>query len=651
VELETRQGECEAELTVVRRRLAAIERERDDLRREHARLAAHAEEQRRASDQIAQREARFRSLFAALDSGFCIIEVLFDDQNAPVDYRFLETNAAFEQLTGLHEAVGKTARQLVPNLDAFWFETYGRVARTGEAVRFVNQAPAMDGRWFDVFAFRVGGAESRQVAIHFTNVTERIRTEEALRRSEERYRTLFTSLDAGFCVIELDFDGDGAVVDYRFLETNRAFEEQTGLAGAAGKSVRDLIPENEPFWYEIYGAVARTGTPARVTVQSPALHGWWFETNVFRLGGAGSREIAILFYNVTDRKRAEADTARLAALVASSRDAITGTTPEGIITSWNPGAEELYGYTAEEVMGRDVALIFPPDRTEERASIFARLLQGELVPPLDTVRLHKDGRRIEVEVRVSPIEDADGRIVGISAIARDSTERKRLERMQQDFIAMAGHDLATPVTVLRARAQLMQRRGAYDEEGLAAIVDQTQRMERLIVDLRDLVRLEAGQLVLRRSAIDLCEVARHAAARTRLQAGVREIRIETPDGEITGEWDADRLAQVLDNLLGNALKYSGDGADVIIRVERGNRAGETRVSVADHGEGIPTHALPHLFDRFYRVDRHDAASGLGLGLYIARMLVEAHGGRIWAESTPGVGSTFTFVLPDAVTVT
>jgi PAS domain-containing protein len=109
VELETRQGECEAELTVVRRRLAAIERERDDLRREHDRVAVRAEEQRRAIDELAQRESRFRSLFAALDSGFCIIEVLFDAQNAPVDYRFLETNAAFEQLTGLHEAVGKTA--------------------------------------------------------------------------------------------------------------------------------------------------------------------------------------------------------------------------------------------------------------------------------------------------------------------------------------------------------------------------------------------------------------------------------------------------------------------------------------------------------------------------------------------------------------
>jgi signal transduction histidine kinase len=167
-------------------------------------------------------------------------------------------------------------------------------------------------------------------------------------------------------------------------------------------------------------------------------------------------------------------------------------------------------------------------------------------------------------------------------------------------------------------------------------------MDRLITDLRELARVEGGGPLLQREAIDLVWLAEEAVERARTVAKARSVRVAAPETPVTVLGDQDRLGQVLDNLLGNALKYT-DGGDVVVRIE--SEEGEARLRVADRGPGIPVEVLPRLFERFYRGQPTTEAAGLGLGLYIARMLVEAHGGRIWAASEPGVGSTFTVALP------
>ena len=370
-----------------------------------------------------------------------------------------------------------------------------------------------------------GGQGTRVVDCHAAHRQVPIVTADAINGNpgghEERYRFLFEHMDQGFCVIEMIFGQYGEPVDYRFLETNPAFARQTGLHDAVGKRIRELAPAHEEHWFVVYGQVALTGQPVRFVNEAKALDGRWFDVNAFRLGGEGSRLVAVLF--------------------------------------------------------------------------------------------------------------------------SDITERKRIERTQQDFVAMASHDLATPVTVLRARAQLMQRRKTYDETALDSIIEQTARMERLIADLRDLARLESGQIAIRRVPVDLSELARDAADRVRVQATTHAIRVEAPKTPLRGEWDPDRLGQVFDNLLGNAAKYSRAGGEITIRVEATDS--DARVSVSDEGGGISAEVLPLLFDRYYRGARGETAAGLGIGLYISRMLVEAHGGRIWAESAPGRGSTFTVALP------
>jgi signal transduction histidine kinase len=201
---------------------------------------------------------------------------------------------------------------------------------------------------------------------------------------------------------------------------------------------------------------------------------------------------------------------------------------------------------------------------------------------------------------LSPIADAVGKIVGVAGIARDTTVRKMQERAQQDFLAMASHDLRTPITVMRAQAQLMRRRKTYNDHSVEVILDQTHRMERLVADLQLTAQLETGQLELQRTRIDAIALAEEAADRARAQTGCHQIRIEAPTGPVIAWWDRVRMGQVLDNLVGNAIKYSPNGGSIVIGITSRDR--ETRLSVADEGTGVAPEVQGQLFERFYRAD-------------------------------------------------
>ena len=356
------------------------------------------------------------------------------------------------------------------------------------------------------------------------------------------------------------------------------------------------------------------------------------------------RHVVVQLQDVTVRKEAEAERERLAAIVESAEDAIIGRDLDGIITSWNDGAQRLFGYTAAEAIGQSVAMLSPAEIMAELPEFLARVRRGERVEGHETRRITRDGRIMHVSVTISPVRDSQGHIAGASVIARDISARKRLEELRRDFLAMVTHDLRTPLTSVRGFAQLLQRRGAYHPGTVEAILAETDRMRRLIDDLADLVRLDAGKLDLRRAPVDLADLARREAAAIQTQAERHTIRVLAPDGPVSGEWDAGRIGQVLQNLLTNAVKYSPAGGTVTVTVSIAAAGAEARLAVHDDGPGIAEAHLPLLFERFYRSGT-TGAGGLGLGLSIARMLVEAHGGRITAASKPGRGSTFTVTLP------
>ncbi len=232
----------------------------------------------------------------------------------------------------------------------------------------------------------------------------------------------------------------------------------------------------------------------------------------------------------------------------------------------------------------------------------------------------------------------------VSAL-RNISGRRAQERQQRDFLAMIAHDLKTPITAIRASAQLMQRQERYDAQRLGIIGDQTRYLGRLIDDLAALSALEFGQLALRREPVELLELVERMVAQAAVLSTRHPITVAAPDGPIIGRWDRDRLVQVLHNLVGNAIKYSPAGGEITIQIER--HPATVDIAVRDQGLGIPTEELGRVFTRFYRAKaaRSTGITGSGLGLTICKGLVEAHGGTIRVASEPGRGSTFTVTLP------
>jgi PAS domain S-box-containing protein len=384
---------------------------------------AHAEKALRAS------EARFRSLFESMDEGYALYEILVDENGHPFDVLIHEVNSAYATLTDRTNVVGKTLKAVAADLDQEWIEAMAAVATSGVATRFERYNAQLD-RWYDVYVAPAHALQGRYVSLVFNDITDRRRTDEALRQSEERYRTLFDSIDQGFCTIEVLFDDAGEPVDYRFLETNPAFARTTGLENPKGRLMRELVPDQEDQWVRIYGRVVETQEPIRFEAEAAAL-GRWYNVYAYPIGEPSQHRLAVLFEDITDRRRTFAalyeSESRFRTIIANLPDyAIFLLDPAGKIVQWSEGAENVFGYSSEDVLGHYFGFIYPQDAVfagepERQLAEAARSRRGER----EGWRIRNGGGQFWGHGIITAIHDEAGNLLGFTKVSRDLTEQRQ----------------------------------------------------------------------------------------------------------------------------------------------------------------------------------------------------------------------------------
>ncbi|MGH8720894.1 MAG: PAS domain-containing sensor histidine kinase, partial [Burkholderiales bacterium] len=324
----------------------------------------------------------------------------------------------------------------------------------------------------------------------------------------------------------------------------------------------------------------------------------------------------------------------LAAIVQSSDDAIISKTLDGVITSWNDGAERLFGFTAVEAIGREITIIIPPELRGEEQEILERLRRGERIAHFETVRQTKHGERLDISLTISPVRDASGKIVGASKVARDSRAQKQVarslreaDRRKDEFLALLAHELRNPLGPIRHAVGLARAEPCTPETldwALGIIDRQASFMARLVDDLLDVSRVTRGRIDLRMARVDLAVVVRNAvdASRTLLEQRGHRLTLDLPAGPLYVEGDAERLTQVVANLLDNSAKYTDAGGHIALSVRR--EGPDAALRVTDDGIGIAPDILPRIFDLFTQatLPLERSSGGLGVGLALVDRLVK-----------------------------
>ena len=515
------------------------------------------------------------------------------------------------------------------------------------------------------------GQERRLTSFDGTvaDITERKHADDRLAHSEERFRTLFESIDEGFCVIEMIFDGAGLAVDYRFLEANPAFERHTGLHGPVGRTMRDFAPELEGFWFETYGRVATTGAPIRFVSQAKALEERWFDVYAFRLGDAGDRRVAVLFSDVSARRRVEdrlRDAEEQFRTLADNIAQFAWTADaSGAIYWYNQRWYDYTGTSFEAMQGWGWKAVHHPDHVDRVVERFGRFVaSGE--PWEDTFPLRgKDGAYRWYLSRALPIRAADGTLLRWFGTNTDITEQRETaeslrqvaaelseaDRRKDEFLATLAHELRNPLAPIRNALEIIRLTGDHGpavERARAVMERQVRQMARLVDDLLDVSRVRSDKLELRKERIELAAVIASAVETSRplIDGNGLQLTVELPGEPVWLDADLTRLAQVFMNLLNNAAKFADRGGPIGVSAQV--RQGEVVVTVKDSGIGIAADHLASIFELFSQVGSSFERSqgGLGIGLTLVRRLVELHGGRVEARSDGlGRGSEFIVHLP------
>ena len=537
------------------------------------------------------------------------------------------------------------------------------VQRGGEARNVLYPFRTLSGadKWalHDSFAVIDPDTGERVVQAIIKDVTEIHRAEQALKESEQRLARIFETIAEG--IIMLDRDGHITFANAaaekilgipRSDITKRTYYDPTWQISAVDGGP---FPESRlPF-----ARTLDTGEPVydvEFAIQHPTGRRVILSVNAAPLLSAEGALVGVVasLADVTTRRQAEEERRESEERFRSAFDyAAVGmalVAPDGRFLKANRSLCEIVGYPGQELLATDFQAITHPDDLQADVNQMRQMLAGEISTyQMEKRYIHKLGHVVWVLLSVSLVHDAFGRPLYFVSQVQDITERKRLERLRDEFLSTAAHELKTPVATIKGYVQLMRRwepeqRGPKVVAALDVVNRQCDRINRLIQELLEVSRLQLGLLELHHEKFDLRKLV--AEVLTEMQAAAPRHHLLLQRGRsVLVKADRDRIAQVLFNLLDNAVKFSPQGGDVETTVSVRN--GEAVVSVEDHGVGIPRERQEHIFERFYRAHAGSLYDygGMGVGLFISRELVTRHGGKMWFHSEQGKGSTFYFSLP------
>ena len=568
----------------------------------------------RAEEALRQRTAQFETLINVAPLGVYLIDA---------DFRVRHVNpTALPAFGNIAELIGRDFAEVMrilwpPTKADEVIQQFRHTLETGEACFVAEMIEKRSDRltteYYEWQVNRIPLPDGRNgVVCYFRDISERVLAQQKIRESEERYRSLFNSIDEGFCVIEMIFDEHDKASDYGFLEVNPAFEQQTGLHDATGKRMRELVPDHDEDWFEIYGKVALTGEATRFVREAKAMGGRWFDVYAAPLGRPENRKVALLFTNITERKKTEEalrqseERLRLAAEAAhfGTYDRDLG----GAYFHISAQLKQMLGYEPDAPLGQQqvISHIHPDDQVEGLAT-FKRAYDPA-----------GDGR-VEIEQR---IVRRDGSVRWIASVGRvlfeegvpkrsigfwlDITERRRLQqetlaqaqaladvdRRKDEFLAMLSHELRNPLAALSNAAQLLrlQKSEAPPQQQARQIIErQLGQLTHLVDDLLEVSRITSGRLQLRREGVSVGGIVERAVetAQPLIAQRRHELKVSLPPEPIFLQADAARLEQVLVNLLTNAAKYTDEGGRIWLSVEQEGAAGMSVVGAADGAAAAP----------------------------------------------------------------
>ena len=647
-----------------------------------------------ALEELLESEARFRNIIEQAPVAIALTrgeDFIFESINAPMLKMIHKKDK--------HDVLGKGLTSLLPELKTqLLFDILLNVLKKGETfngtevnAELVNNG-VLESRYFNISYSRVIDKDGIAFVLHMAiDVTNQVLAKKKVEESEIRYQTLFESMDQGFCIIEMIYDEKARPVDYRFLEMNPVFERQTGLKDAAGKTVRQLVPQQEQHWFEIYGKIAETGEPIRFVQQAAALNKW-YDVYAFRVGEEGPYRVAVLFTDITEQKNAEEairhSEQNLRNIILQSPVAMAilrGS--EFVVEIANERMFQLWGRSGKELLHKSIFEGLPEVKDQGYEELLTGVFTtGKTFSALGipvTLPRNGDIETVYINLLYEAFHEADGSISGVMAVATDVTEQvlarqkieevveqrtrelaqanedlqttnKELQRSNQnleEFAHAASHDLKEPIRKIHfftqhLKDQLANHLKEDEQRSFSRIVNATQRMGNLIDDL--LLYSHVSQRPHQTESVDLNEKVQRVIEDLELDIQEKKAVVHVGNLPVVQGYRR-QLQQLFQNLISNSLKYSKTGVPprINITAEQTQSNGKRYhvIKVKDNGIGFEQQYEDKIFQMFSRLHGKSEYSGTGVGLSIAKKVVENHHGFIRVQSESGEGSTFEIYLP------